>query len=654
MKKIVLITVATLIFSATILSAAGETALDFMRINVGARPAGMGEAFVAVADETSAMYWNPAGLGFMKSTELQGMYSSWIGDVSYGYLGFATPTKDGTFGAGVQYVTTPDTPRLSNGQKIGEFSYHDLALTLPYASKMSEDFALGVNLKIIESVISDNRLNALTWDFGALYKTPVDGLSVGLAGQNLFGKAGEDRLPITIRVGSAYAPPLFSFASDFLISAELGKAEKNPGYYAIGVENWWSNIIGVRCGYKCYTDEKQNLSMDPMTRLRAGITIRIQELSVDYAIAPFDSLGDAHRISLTYRVGGWWGSFTRRVKVQISAEPPIFSPNGDGNKDTIVFKTNVKGIKNADKWELYIRDVDFNFINGFSGFDTVPKELVWNGFDTNGAKVADGVYSYKFSVVGEGSEKGISQSGEVTIDFAPPTFNFSKTTDKIYPANIVYVSSVIFSVNAKDNVAFGKCKIEIKNEKGALVKTFESLKANEQFVWYGREEKKDILLSTGVYIAELSVFDDAGNKASTHTQISILKKAVDVDDKITGTRIILPEKLVFIGDSTRISENGKYELNKVVDMFNGRMVNYGVIEGHTSSGDDRDKEMRASGFRALAVYNYLVKVKGVSKSKIRKVSGIGPDRPVSSNQTEDGRDKNNRIEIIIIKNVIDY
>ena len=653
MKKIVFFTVATLIFSVSILSAAGVTALDFMRINVGARPVGMGEAFVAVADETNAMYWNPAGLGFMESTELQGMYSSWIGDVSYGYLGFATPTKAGTFGLGVQYVTTPDTPKLSNGQQIGEFSYHDIAVTLPYAKKISENFALGLNLKAIDSVISDNRLSVFTGDVGALYKSSINGLSFGLSGQNIFGKAGNDLLPMTIRIGSAYAMPLFRDTSDFLISTEFGREDKNSDYYAIGLENWWSNVIAVRCGYKCYTDERQSSSLDSMARLRAGFTIRMKYLELDYAIAPFDSLGDTHRISLTYRVGGW-GGFTKHVKVQVNVEPSIFSPNGDGVKDTAIFKINVKGLKSPTKWELSIRDANFKFINGFSGFGVVPKELVWNGLDSNGAKVSDGVYPYKFSVTGEGEKNVISQSGDITIDLDPPKFNFSVTTDKIYPANILYVSSVTISVNAKDNVAFGKYKIEIKNKKGVLVKTFESLKANEQFVWNGYNIQTGIPLSTGVYTAQISVYDGAGNRASTYTQISVLRKSIDISDKITETRIILESRLVFVGDSTKISKAGVYELNKVVEMLNGRTVNYAVIEGHTNPSGDRVNEMQSSGFRALAVYGYLVKTKGIPRSKITTVSGIGPDRPVASSQTEEGRNKNDRIEIIIIKKITGY
>ena len=74
--------------------AAGTTGLNFLKIGVGGRPAGMGEAFVAVADDASALYWNPAGLARLTSPEAIAMHNEWFQGMRYEYLGYVQPLAD--------------------------------------------------------------------------------------------------------------------------------------------------------------------------------------------------------------------------------------------------------------------------------------------------------------------------------------------------------------------------------------------------------------------------------------------------------------------------------------------------------------------------------------------------------------------------------
>lgn len=68
--------------------AAAEPA-SFLLIGVGARPLGMGGAFTALADESSTIYWNPAGLSLLKKREISGMYGSLFKDTSYSFVSYA-------------------------------------------------------------------------------------------------------------------------------------------------------------------------------------------------------------------------------------------------------------------------------------------------------------------------------------------------------------------------------------------------------------------------------------------------------------------------------------------------------------------------------------------------------------------------------------
>lgn len=75
--------------------AAGTKVFSFLTIGAGARPAGMGEAFVGLTDDVNSIYWNCAGLGRIKRTEITSSYMQYVADIYAGYIGFALPVKKG-------------------------------------------------------------------------------------------------------------------------------------------------------------------------------------------------------------------------------------------------------------------------------------------------------------------------------------------------------------------------------------------------------------------------------------------------------------------------------------------------------------------------------------------------------------------------------
>ncbi len=81
------------------------TAAPFLQIGVGSRAIGMGGAFVATANDASAMYWNPAGLGKLNSAELIFVHTNWLADITFDYAGVILPLgKIGTLGAGITHT----------------------------------------------------------------------------------------------------------------------------------------------------------------------------------------------------------------------------------------------------------------------------------------------------------------------------------------------------------------------------------------------------------------------------------------------------------------------------------------------------------------------------------------------------------------------
>jgi len=151
----------------------GKYAGEFMAIGIGGRPLGMGGAFVAIANDVTAGYYNPAGLANLNYPQLSLMHSEQFGNlVNYDYAAVGIPFgTDLSFGLSVMRLGVdgiPDTRNaLIDGQtgelindinniyarldysRITEFSNQDWAFYLTFAKRHSENFYWGANIKIL-------------------------------------------------------------------------------------------------------------------------------------------------------------------------------------------------------------------------------------------------------------------------------------------------------------------------------------------------------------------------------------------------------------------------------------------------------------------------------------------------------------------------
>jgi len=224
---LILITLSLLACSATPVWAVSEAAVLFLMISPGARAAGMGEAFVALADDATAVFWNPAGLAFQQGKELTLMHANWLpqfdSDLFYEFGAYRHSVEGiGTFGLnltflnlGKQYITGEDSPTI-----LGEFSSYEFAVSATYGTLLNENWGVGLGLRYIRSNLSDvgagaekgeGKANAFAFDLATLYKFPfAPKLSFGLNLSNLGPKityidaAQADPLPTNLKVGLAY------------------------------------------------------------------------------------------------------------------------------------------------------------------------------------------------------------------------------------------------------------------------------------------------------------------------------------------------------------------------------------------------------------------------------------------------------------------
>ena len=140
----------------------GTSAANFLKLSIGARAVGMGESFVAVADDISSVYWNPAGLARINNNMISASHNVWFQDINYEFIGVGIPLgkrDDSTsaipfagvgakgalaISASYLYLDGMERRTGNTAEPEGEFGANDLAVTLTYARTLP--FVSGRNL----------------------------------------------------------------------------------------------------------------------------------------------------------------------------------------------------------------------------------------------------------------------------------------------------------------------------------------------------------------------------------------------------------------------------------------------------------------------------------------------------------------------------
>jgi hypothetical protein len=219
-------------------NAQGEAAVPFLLLAPDSRAGGIGESGTGLADNSAAIFWNPAGIAFLTGTELSITHSNWLPqfnlDLFYDYLTYRQYVEelDGSVTASITYMnfgefirTGPDSP-----EEIGRFRSFDAALTLGYATKIHSDWGLGFNFRLIHSRLSDQPTaneqgkgvaTSVSFDVAAMWRPeklviPLlnedigKRLSIGFNLSNLgpkiyyIDRAQADPIPTNFRLGFAF------------------------------------------------------------------------------------------------------------------------------------------------------------------------------------------------------------------------------------------------------------------------------------------------------------------------------------------------------------------------------------------------------------------------------------------------------------------
>jgi hypothetical protein len=255
-------------------------------VGMGARALGMGGAFVGVADDGNAIYYNPAGLAFVEGNNITSLYSNAFGAGNYMGVGYARPNIGAALFGLVSTVQGTD----GWGNPTGSFGYQEGAIAAGGAYAFGPA-AIGGALKVYGQNVPDNSGYGVTGDIGAMVSLPgaldfkFGAVARNVAGSVKFESGHKDPFERVFAVGASVKPiPGLLVAADFDITNLTGR---------LGAEYQVIPMVALRAG--------ANINADKAFGFSAGAGFAIHGVRIDYAYQFHPGeLPDSHWISLGF------------------------------------------------------------------------------------------------------------------------------------------------------------------------------------------------------------------------------------------------------------------------------------------------------------------------------------------------------------------
>ncbi len=334
MKRLLILTITlTLVWGQV--NKVGSTTAQFLKLGVGSRAQGMGGSFVALANDGSGPYWNPAGILASKQMMASFHHLDWALDIRKDYVSVLAPLSRGTSMALTLSALSMDekpvtTVREPEGTGL-TYGVLDLALGLSLARQISDRLSYGFTLKTIYLSAYNETARGLAFDLGSILRTDFHDLKIGMAlsnfgsevqysGRDLIDKADIDEsidgnyindvhlktepwpLPLRIQIGIALdligADPAIIVSSQSRLTLAVDAVYPNDGpeHINAGLEWGWHDWIFLRGGYR-FNYDTQNWAVGGGLNWSLG---DMGKWAINYAVVPMDVFGTTTQISLDW------------------------------------------------------------------------------------------------------------------------------------------------------------------------------------------------------------------------------------------------------------------------------------------------------------------------------------------------------------------
>lgn len=296
-----------------------QTGLQFLKVDIGARPAGMAGAFTMAGCDANAMFYNPAGMANLKSSfDLFAGNVAWIGGIQYNAAALAKDLgKWGTVGVNAVYCDYGDDirgTRVSSNSKgyedIGNLDVGAYTAGLAYARSLTNKFTvggqikfaqehLGENILVANGPVVENKASGVAYDFGTVFYPGFKSFRLGMSIRNFSNQfkyqQNAFQLPLTFTLGFAMdVLDLFGeHANQLLVEIDAVHPRDYTERINIGAEYELMDMVALRAGYRYNYDEEGLCAGIGLKYTLAGLGLKF-----DYAYSDFGVFDAVSRFAI--------------------------------------------------------------------------------------------------------------------------------------------------------------------------------------------------------------------------------------------------------------------------------------------------------------------------------------------------------------------
>lgn len=360
---------------------------------------------------------------------------------------------------------------------------------------------------------------------------------------------------------------------------------------------------------------------------------------------------------------------TTKPQIKAALAPSLFSPNGDGFKDEASFSLVYQDASPCAEWKIEIRDSAKSPVANFSGKEAPPASLSFSGKSPAGKILPDGSYTYQMTAVDIVGNRSVGDDLIFRVDTMPPKISLSINPSLFSPNADGDRDTTTYLLEFQDASDIEKYALSISGAE--TEKVFSGTgRPPMQFVWDGKSDRGSVV-SDGRYTALASLRDEVGNEGKSpavfvnvdisRPLLSVVAEEEPLETLVVqspvmkteaGLVISLAAEVLFDTGKDALKLSAHPTLLKTANLLKKHPNRKIRVEGHTDNVPIHNEEFpnnqALSEGRAKSIMKFFANAGGIPEGRMT-AGGFGQTRPIAANATPEGRQKNRRVEIILLK-----